>query len=1641
MTTINQLTSELTNLISESRRRNPEIKQASEKSLSLLKTYHGSTPQAEAEFLATAVAHSAEFITPFVASCHTRNTKYSAIAVQCLNRLVSAKGLPVERLGEVLDALIEATHLAIEIQLKILQSLPSLFQNYSNEIKDQLVAKILQLCAILQSSNKVPVVASTAGATFLQLVIMVFEKVKLEDTSISESEKCYAVQFDSDESISVGPKAYDAYRVLLDLVHLLDKTRKPVFLQFPIQASENFRFELIENILINQSQLFLKHKELAHVLRIEIVPLLLRVFSSSKNFGVVVRISRVLLLLLKTLLTLLTVECEIVLSLLVFALTKESASPEWKKILSLEVFHGIMLNFDFIKGIFEKYDNKTHEADAGEGITLPKKIWSDYFSAVDTYVHSHRELLHVRTVLQPSSDAFDETGPNTLGKTIRPNGAQGTNHGTDAGISIQASTVKVAYLDLLDKSDPPPTTPPTYALYLILVSLNAFLEGTMNHVHELSARYPKAGHSLVFDFSQATLDEKLRLDVTCVSHLLKHNHEKVISMYLVFMYSTLDNVLFRSLVRSMQKLCHSSGLLDLESPRNSLLELLAKATINNEIAEGGPTDSGYSISSIVGTISSTIANTYLTHDLHVPYYHSRELHTRNVTCFKALVNLAISLGPKLQSQWKTILITLQWTDYYIQGISTDDASPSFAKGELTSSNNALPPPPKLNKTEIMAMQKIVSLLHDSFREYDNVAFFDLAKAICELSDVVLQSGRFSSPTDDTTGKNPFSDGRLDPCVYNRKYYINQLRDISESKKFLIESDKNWNFIVNYFIKLGTDRRLSDDIRILVVNSFDAVLNHITEEGFTVDHSNDGDGPNVIAETERKSLTPLMGFIEQLLAMDIPEELLVLNTEVEIILNVLNTLQSLLDRHGIFYKNSWDVVFKILNSPFKFSRFSEDDAIADATLKEKIRLLIVSAFDTMKLIMDEFLFSLSSYQVKILIDCLYNFSEQQFELNISFSSISYFWSISDYLRGVVTKLKSYSTVELRKKLEEAIKKDKDLTDVVTNSDNPNTLYSALWVYLLYILAQISVDNRSQVRNGSIQTFFRIIDSHGKYFPSWKVIYDTVLPRIFQLEIQIEALKSPPKPEQLESLDLVLQGYISMLTVYLSVFVQEGVYLEYWGGLLDYLEKLVLTNWIESNIVIFDGFNKILECFGVTPHPETSGLEKRFFQFWSQFSVSYNNILNKSYQVLLVAFMKSFAPLHEISEAYLTAEEIGNVLGVFNSCARYPILPDMVSDSTRCTELQSLVMANIRLLVSDDVIAQSLVIQQLGTLIVLPLSTRARIVKKLGDKASSFNRIPTFAAISHQSVNMLKEQLSKDLPMKTLVLDGCVSKLFKLLIEPARIQAKGALTDNDLWEECVTMVIELSAKIVSTFREDDTVNSIPLDLKHELWTIIMETLMLCVSAPGEGSSNDEFIIESYTQLRNLVIINSELQSIPDESLTNVVHLIWETSFFYSMNEVESQIYGSETTLIEGNTHTLVTFDFENNYGSTSPLKLFPNIALRRACLEDLTNFTSGTDDISKVANISLPYFFNRAGFALRRFVSDELLLNRLPLPKIQQVEFLSILHGLKVVLQTSPRNSRVAKDFMVLSPILLKCLPYAGRIPGGLKELEGLFKEII
>ncbi|KAI0595176.1 endosomal peripheral membrane protein [Biscogniauxia sp. FL1348] len=779
------LATELTNLIQESKRKHNDLRQAAEKSLDELKSIRAAN---EAQ-LAAELAQRVNFANPFIIACGTKNTKFTSIAIVCLSRLILVSALPRSKLSPVLEALREATSAGLDVQLKILQALPTLLQNYANDIKGDLLVTALNICFILQTSKN-GVVNHTSAATLQQLVMTVFEKVTAEDKSPGDGNFVGDAPTSDGQDVELRAAALDAYRVFKDIC-LMTENKRSEYLRFT-GLPQTFGLELIESVLSQHAAIFLTHPEQAHILRARVMPFIIQALSGNPNFATSVRLTRILYTLLKKHLSILTSEGGDALDTLVQLLDQDAAI--WKRALCMEVFRGIFSEPALLRRIFSLYDAKKGEKDILKNLTAT-------FVRVSTEKPAVIGLAHQSTipVANPygNSGSSDQVMLESTGVTGIISGSVSDGHNT--GISSQWSTIRVACIDQLDKTEPP-SIPESYIYALTLSCITSLSEGLAKFILPLTV--PGDGRSRKRSTKQAGVgrespapiegegsepmknslerttiisslersgsfkknpvpvnpltlkDHPLHADVKVCAIIIEECWPAILATCSTFLYAALDSEYYHGLVRAFQKFAHVAGLLQLTTPRDAFLTTLGKAAVPPNVLtaclNSGSSKPSVSTpttdapNSILGNARGLLSVENLVTPVGAAGERQRQasmdantipqtLNTRNLLCLRALLNLGIALGPTLSSSWSIVLETLQQADFVLFSTGkTAGRTPTVTKGSDAKAEGEATALLANFSTEIRSVETAAARLFESTVDFPNNAFVEVVDALCGL---------------------------------------------------------------------------------------------------------------------------------------------------------------------------------------------------------------------------------------------------------------------------------------------------------------------------------------------------------------------------------------------------------------------------------------------------------------------------------------------------------------------------------------------------------------------------------------------------------------------------------------------------------------------------------------------------------------------------------------------------------------------------------------------------------------------------------------------------------------------------------------------------------------------------------------------
>ncbi|CCD22767.1 Mon2p NDAI_0A06120 [Naumovozyma dairenensis CBS 421] len=1614
-----QLDQELHSLSSESKRRNSTIKHASDKSIDILKTIQN---------IEELVRHP-DFVTPLVLACSSRNAKLTSIAMQCLQGLASVPSIPESRIPEVLDGFIEATQLAMEIQLKVLQIVPIFFKTYAKYIVGPQCKKLLQCCSsLLQLPNKAPVVFGTASATLQQLIDEVFERVSYEWAKNEDDESATAtfeVMISNNETVKVGPYHYDANRLLNDLCSLVesstssssststqDKTDQLLDIK---DIQTDYGLEILESVLKNSKKLFLTYPDLQFILRTKTVPLLLRYISSSKHFSTIFRSSRCIQLLIKKdYLSLLELELEVIISLLIHGISLESNISPWQRILSLEIFKELSQDFEMIRSLFITYD------------LFPDRK------------HIVNDLLQTSFKLIDSKDFTSFLGHSEIIQKV-----------SSPLITSETTTVKTRYIDMLDKTNPPSVNL-AYIISLVLSISNNFSEGLNNHV--LTVCQAKGD-----DKNEASKEES---ELTSTKRLYEGLFESLFQLHKLLLYSSmLDSHIFHSLVRAFQKLAHAAGLLHLNDKLNVCLDLFSKSIVNNTLS-GSPTDD---MQTNIGPQSQSSRNSSKTstpRKLQSATFsdkkslHLRSFNSRNVSLFRALLSLSISIGSFFNTKsWQIVFLTWQWVSYFIYGPSADFMEAFYA--------NDIPPAPTVSKSDLLSIETSIKKLFENTQSYSSDSFQIL------LESVMIEAKKsLSIPEEDSDSANGYhplnQSNELSNCIYNKGFFITQIGELASFNfnRFITEYQNQdrmlWNSIMSFFIKLIANRNISSiPLRLYITRVFTDIIKNIANEVGNMDDQETR--ASKFSILEQLFTNSLMKTIESIQKLDVTKNEIydgTIRTESEIIFQILSTLKEILNEFGDLLTQSWSTIFNIINAPFEWNietalsseggNDKEDSSLVGGILQNYIDMIQVS-YDVFKLISDDFLQSLPLGVIKYVVDTLVNYATQDKILNISFSSISQFWLVGDYLRlkdGDIVKFDDSKESKDRLAIFKGKLQDNQLTQIISSSASKGPeMYNGLWLYLLKSLIECTKDKRIEVKNGSIQTFFRIVDSHGSCFPTWDLIFIEVLNPFLK-----EKLWEADNEEISKFVDLTLKGLVDLYPSHFTSFLSSNSNDE-WIAVLNLFDKLLKSKSSSVNYVTVINYQKLLKSMIKFPYlPEP--IWKKCHEIWLGYNITYSDLASLTPEVgakteydCVTELLIAFQDLYPLVDKYgkISEEFTEKSLGFFNSAARYPLLPEYSQDKTKLSGLQNQLLCCLHLFDRiENREIELLVIYQLTVFGTLCFDTREKIEKKLAHKLTDAtnSRIPSFEAISYISTQYLSERLdfasNNSVPLdKDKQILRIVRNLSDVIQRKSFINL-GKSENIPLWVISSRCFRKLVEKLLVSFKKA----SAPNYLQGEVLGIFIDVMSsYFVRESGKTDSLTESSdIEEYRACSTILLQNDVITLLDDERLKYLVESIWYGSFIYETDEYENALLARGETLFDVS-QQLSNFDFNDMFGSTVQPPLMSKYNCSLVCLNDLIKFVMLPDpEFSKLRIVTIPFLVVRISLVLRRFICDEFLMCKAPIPKHRKIELTTFLNGLHKIMQflleENPEygEEETLKELKVLYPLILKTIPVSHKVEG-------------
>lgn len=1600
---------------------------------------------------------------PFLLACSTRNPKFAGSGIIGLQRLVVSNALPKETLADVLEAFRECSTLALDIQLKVLQALPSFLQNYASNLTGKLLITAFQVCFLLYTS-KTAVVSNTAAAALQQLVNSTLEKAAIDEYGPSKDESVVEVPIGGG-TVAIYGAALDAYR-LLDDICLLTDGQPPRFLPAAALAP-NFGLELLESVLSNNADTVMAHPEQIHVLRTRLVPLIIRILSERATFSNTVRTMRLLRLIISRLLFALAPECEVALSLLNHMLDPDAAAV-WKRALCLEVFRSIHSEPDLVRSIYAHYDSADEK----------RNIVRDHLGSLVRLASERPAIIglgqqsSIPTSLGQSHDSGEQAAVQAGGLVGSIGATSAATDSNRPGISNQWSTVRIPCIDLLDKSEPP-SLPATYIYSLALNCVTTFSEGLARFLLPFTvpadsrskrkqtpaqpieepdqtdgpgmkmSRTQSCGGRRIPANPLTLKDHVLYSQISTSGHMVEHCWPALLAASSTFLNATLDSENYHALVRSFQKFTQIAGLLDLATPRDAFLTTLGKHAVptmhSTAIAPQnhvrGPSDELTDSDRDSSPAPSTHRQST---DLAIPI-----MNTRHLLCLRALLNLGIALGPVLERSWTIILDTLLQAELILSvsgqaGRKQSKRLASKADNEAAAENADGVEDLGI---EITAAEIAATRLFETTSDLSSDAFFNFLRCLCSLLHIedyaqgVLDELLSPQPAARKHQKvRSISSFAMEGGALGQSngFVIDKLDDVVQSNvvRLLgpVTSESGWDILVEVLNETISTHRARSDVRLKAANALNDLLVAVAVS----------EEPSSSEERDAVRGRSLDALLDEILSLRKGTQQTTKSSqscESEIHRLALEALKSILEHCGDSLDVGWSSVLATINSIFGAS--SQDTAAAHVPSAKLVR----SAFDSLQLVCSDFLSNVPSPNLLSLLDTLHSFCTQDQDLNISLTTATFFRNVSDYLQRAGGRITLQSSGL-------GVPTDTDLLRWAKDG-NVEKSTPALWIYLLLRLELLSTDARLEVRHSSLHTLFRIFDAclDQLTVSAVQICFSTILAKLLEAnEDQFSKARVLSQSESREDLTgswnetaiVAIEGIAGLFSQWLESFRGNGsvatMCQELFGHFITMLDRHILSI---SNAV-FTGSSKILTVIESAESIESKEhlVVDKGWEMWENGNpashIDDSERKRNDNQDALASYLNCLQNLQRLTGDRLGVEQVGSITAQLRVCVVNSTASAYSTDVDRMTSVQELVLKSLTLITTTDVAAVPKLVESISGFLILPY-------KQKGDGTG---KKQTYVALSKAAMALLESFVTEHLKRPHLDATGIVIRACEVLAIPLHLKYEWAPEGKapSPWRKATLTalaILETATPFIQALKDDVA----------QFWEVVIIICDGIVAADCNACTNkrnipndQDFDLEAFSRIRKLIIPALGSSSIPDTVRRKYAESIFKSSIIHEPHIDDLARPGQE--LLEGLQ--------SQHIGRVNDLPPSPRSKLSYILLDELFDLMAvhdGSSERIKLAQASAPYLILRAGLTLKAYIMDHPLRGRMPQPWSQKKEIYYILRKL-IDLDSAPKaipaapgiSSENKKHLHRLYPLVMKALKAAWRDEEMTKALQGVLEAV-
>lgn len=1227
------LQSELTSLIADSKKRSTDVRTAAEKSLSDLKSI---TVTSENQ-LAADLARRPHFVDPFVLACQSRNAKLAGSATACLQRLVASRAVAKERLEDVLNGYRDVMNTSFEVQLKILQTLPAVLQLYASEVRGQLLARTLEICATLEES-RTSLVSSSARATFEQLVDSVFERARVDAKENVSHER-------TESTGSISTPADDASRIFEDLCSTLNKSES-TFLHLEVSSP----FFLLENIekIVEGNTAYLKSKpHLIEACRTQLLPALSTLLIGKDDSRAIAQVLRISLVILQRLPTQLLSDMKDLLGTILAFLDKDRG-PAWKRVLGLEFYCDVCSNFGLLLRIFD-----TFSVDGDNVVPNLMAVFVRIAVEDPTLIGLGRQsTVPVGKAADARQDAMASIEVQGIG------GGLASVDSADAGvtgISLDYSTLAKRLLHDEDYSSSQ-ETPRTYLYALILECISTFCEGLSKFIMPLSVsnRHNEDVENVTEDEGdEDTAESAAKKPRRAVSHkyqrlanplkmsnlpqlaqvqacskMIDNCWPAVLATCSTFLNAALDSHFYHVLIRSMQKLAQVSGTLGLGTPRDALFTSLAKGSVPPNAA--ALITLSQSHADIEGDTKLNGVRSPVLETPRSPEPPRQSLNIRHLLCLRALLNLGIALGPTLvQESWFIVIETLQQVETLmsIAGLGM----PSLGGARLDSG----PESQTSLAGEMSAVNAASKRLFESTKSYSDNSFAAIAQALLRMvgdisatsgdppKEAVLQSpAAITSPTIQLPKRTHHASRSVSGLWAKTKaldievaFVLGKTKELSRVNLHRFASPTSitstWDLIMPRLFNTAKSPDIRKDLRLQAASIGDLISMEVMK-GLSLSQLSQ-------QEIDRLQCRCLEVLSAQVSHQTSKDSLEADDLTYELRKRAFEALENILGHGGeSLHPRAWTYVFEILSyGRGKGAQTANGDSNNAEAPTESPGGASPTAFRCVELVCNDFLQLLNPVALQRLIMILSSFGAARGDLNMSLTTVN-------LLRNISTLLQDRADVL------EINKNPSGLSPADLEEDlEPPEVVQRLWTLCLHELTGLCIDERPEVRDASMKILVQVLDGAAEQLTpfSWSVAFEEFL--LPTMQTYEKVLREKSMPDFHTSLAKLIESTVELMSEHLVYLSRASAFVHTWSVLLDVLNDVLGNQNVALQGQTFECLARLLQALKPAPGDPSQQVGKAMVLWAQHMPAEDDGDSGETNQSLLAAHNSMFVQAHATS----------------------------------------------------------------------------------------------------------------------------------------------------------------------------------------------------------------------------------------------------------------------------------------------------------------------------------------------------------------------------------------------------------------------------